>query len=127
MCYCAPPVKTSLEHLPDRKRQQITAIATVIQSRAPVEMIILFGSYARGDWVEDCPRGTLATLLRQAKLGRGGHHVDTLIETSRSSSAGANPARQRFATSRKRVLRGCTILRERKAAKRKQRVRRFCD
>jgi hypothetical protein len=38
-----------------------------------------------------------------------------------------SPVRQRLATSRKRVLRGRTIPRKRKAAKRRQRVRRPCD
>jgi predicted nucleotidyltransferase/HEPN domain-containing protein len=50
-------VKTSLDHLPENKRDQITAIASVIRSRAPVDMVILFGSYARGDWVEDLATG----------------------------------------------------------------------
>jgi len=46
-------MKTDLDHLPPHKREQIKAIAALVQARAPVEMIILFGSYARGDWVED--------------------------------------------------------------------------
>ena len=50
-------MKTSLDHLPQKKRDQITAIAAVVRSRAPVEMVILFGSYARGDWVEDLGTG----------------------------------------------------------------------
>lgn len=50
-------MKISLDHLPVHKREQIAAIAAVVQESAPVEMIILFGSYARGDWVEDLPKG----------------------------------------------------------------------
>jgi predicted nucleotidyltransferase len=50
-------MKTSLDHLPERKREQVTAIAAVVQSNAPVDMVILFGSYARGDWVEDLGTG----------------------------------------------------------------------
>lgn len=50
-------MKNSLDHLPVHKREQIAAIAAVVQESAPVEMIILFGSYARGDWVEDLPKG----------------------------------------------------------------------
>jgi predicted nucleotidyltransferase/HEPN domain-containing protein len=46
-------MKTSLDHLPEPKRERITAIAALLQAEAPVEMVILFGSYARGDWVED--------------------------------------------------------------------------
>ncbi|HEY5959232.1 MAG TPA: HEPN domain-containing protein [Polyangiaceae bacterium] len=50
-------VKTSLDHLPERKRDQITAIADAIRARASVEMLILFGSHARGNWVEDFATG----------------------------------------------------------------------
>jgi predicted nucleotidyltransferase len=51
--HVAAQVKTNLDHLPEKKRDPITAIASVIRSRAPVEMVILFGSYVRGHWVED--------------------------------------------------------------------------
>jgi predicted nucleotidyltransferase/HEPN domain-containing protein len=47
------PMKTSIEHLPEEKQADIGEILHSIQRRLPVEMIILFGSYARGDWVED--------------------------------------------------------------------------
>jgi HEPN domain-containing protein/predicted nucleotidyltransferase len=50
-------MKTDLNHLPERKREQVTAIAAVVQANAPVDMVILFGSYARGDWVEDLGTG----------------------------------------------------------------------
>src|SRR5262249_32362586 len=50
-------MKTSLEHLPEAKREQLAAIAALLQAEAPVEMVILFGSYARGDWVEDLETG----------------------------------------------------------------------
>ncbi|HEY5956490.1 MAG TPA: HEPN domain-containing protein [Polyangiaceae bacterium] len=50
-------VKTSLDHLPERKRDQIAAIADAIRARASVEMLILFGSHARGTWVEDFATG----------------------------------------------------------------------
>ena len=45
-------MKTGLDHLPPQKRELITAIAELVTT-ARVEMVILFGSYARGDWVED--------------------------------------------------------------------------
>jgi predicted nucleotidyltransferase len=48
-------MRTGLDHLPAHKREQIEAIAALVQSSAPIEMLILFGSYARGDWVEDLP------------------------------------------------------------------------
>ena len=50
-------MKTSLDHLPECKREQLRAIAAAVQASVNVEMIILFGSYARGNWVED--HGTL--------------------------------------------------------------------
>src|SRR5512147_184750 len=46
-------MKTSLDHLPECKREQLRAIAAAVQANVNVEMIILFGSYARGNWVED--------------------------------------------------------------------------
>jgi predicted nucleotidyltransferase len=55
-------MKTDLDHLPAHKRDLITAIAGLVQGGAPVEMLILFGSYARGDWVEDPVGGYVSDL-----------------------------------------------------------------
>src|SRR4051812_6898550 len=44
----AVAMKTSLDHLPESKRERLKAIAAFLQAEAPVEMVILFGSYARG-------------------------------------------------------------------------------
>ncbi|TQV88354.1 HEPN domain-containing protein [Aliikangiella coralliicola] len=46
-------MKTSLEHLPEQKQQEILRAVEIICKRVQPEMVILFGSYARGDWVED--------------------------------------------------------------------------
>lgn len=61
-------VKSSLDHLPEGKRQELAFVVDVIRSGfafaverrtmprlrdAKLLKIILFGSYARGDWVED--------------------------------------------------------------------------
>lgn len=46
-------LKTSLAHLPHKKQEELKLIKEVIQKHVPAEMIILFGSYARGDWVEE--------------------------------------------------------------------------
>lgn len=46
-------MKTSVAHLPDATRRRIEGIAELLQREAGVIMVILFGSYARGDWVED--------------------------------------------------------------------------
>ena len=46
-------MKKSLAHLPKHKQEELKEITRVIKEIAEVEMIILFGSYARGNWVED--------------------------------------------------------------------------
>ena len=47
-------MKQSLSHLPQRKTGELARIVSIIRDMAPqTEMIILFGSYARGDAVED--------------------------------------------------------------------------
>jgi uncharacterized protein len=46
-------MKRSLSHLPKHKREELKEITSIIKENADVEMIILFGSYARGNWVED--------------------------------------------------------------------------
>jgi hypothetical protein len=46
-------MKTSLDHLPPRKQRQLGALVEEIRRAIEVELVILFGSHARGDWVED--------------------------------------------------------------------------
>jgi uncharacterized protein len=46
-------MQKSLSHLPSHKREELREITSIIKENADVEMIILFGSYARNDWVED--------------------------------------------------------------------------
>lgn len=46
-------MKTSLAHLPQNKQDQLKALTQIVLDKVQAEMIILFGSYARGDWVED--------------------------------------------------------------------------
>lgn len=46
-------LKTSLDHLPFNHQQDLAAIKDIILKYLPAEMIILFGSYARGDYVID--------------------------------------------------------------------------
>jgi predicted nucleotidyltransferase/HEPN domain-containing protein len=50
-------MKSSLDHLPARKQTQLQGIVQIIRELAEVEMLILFGSHARGDWVEDPENG----------------------------------------------------------------------
>ena len=46
-------MKKSLAHLPKHKRDELKLIVEQIRQLAEAEEIVLFGSYARGDWVED--------------------------------------------------------------------------
>ncbi|MBX2809951.1 MAG: HEPN domain-containing protein [Cellvibrionaceae bacterium] len=46
-------LKTSLDHLPEGKQHQIRRACDIIQETVSPAMLILFGSYARGDWVEE--------------------------------------------------------------------------
>jgi HEPN domain-containing protein/predicted nucleotidyltransferase len=50
-------MKTSLAHLPETKRDQLAAIVALLRQLAPAEMIILFGSHARGTQVDDVATG----------------------------------------------------------------------
>jgi HEPN domain-containing protein/predicted nucleotidyltransferase len=47
-------MKKSLAHLPKHKRDELKLVTEIILDECPsVQMVILFGSYARGNWVED--------------------------------------------------------------------------
>jgi predicted nucleotidyltransferase/HEPN domain-containing protein len=47
-------MKKSLSHLPKHKQDELELIKDIILEKIPdVRMTILFGSYARGNWVED--------------------------------------------------------------------------
>ena len=47
-------MKKSLRHLPKHKRDELRRVKEIVLEDCPtVLMLILFGSYARGDWVED--------------------------------------------------------------------------
>lgn len=46
-------MKTSLDHLPEHKRDELCVMADFLRGQNGIEMVILFGSYARGDWVEE--------------------------------------------------------------------------
>lgn len=46
-------MKKNPKHLPADKKTELKAVVDTILAHHDVEMIILFGSYARGDWVED--------------------------------------------------------------------------
>jgi uncharacterized protein len=44
---------TCLNDLPENKRGELIEIVRIVREAAEVEMIILYGSYARGDWKEE--------------------------------------------------------------------------
>ncbi|MGA9768358.1 MAG: HEPN domain-containing protein [Blastocatellia bacterium] len=46
-------MKRSLAHLPKHKQHELIELTSIIKVNPGVEMVILFGSYARGNWVED--------------------------------------------------------------------------
>ena len=47
-------MKTDYSHLPEHKQAELKAIKEALIPRySEIEMILLFGSYARGNWVED--------------------------------------------------------------------------
>lgn len=52
-------MKTSIDHLPTHKQQELNNIVDFLKNELDLDMLILFGSYARGDWVEDLDEETL--------------------------------------------------------------------
>jgi predicted nucleotidyltransferase len=52
-------MKTTLDHLPKQKQTELQRVIEIIREEIDLEMLILFGSYARGDWVEDLDPETL--------------------------------------------------------------------
>lgn len=46
-------MKISLEYLPINKQLEIAKLVNLIKEVTPSEMIILFGSYARNEWIEE--------------------------------------------------------------------------
>ncbi len=52
-------MKVSLDHLSEQKQRELKWATDIVREEANPEMLILFGSYARGDWVEDLNPETL--------------------------------------------------------------------
>jgi len=73
-------MKKSLKHLPEGKQEELQKIVAAIQkSCKDVEKIILFGSYARGDYKE----------AKDLKEGRRTGHIsdyDVLVVTEKKKS-----------------------------------------
>ena len=55
-------MKTSINHLPEHKQVELREIVDIIRGAATIDLlIILFGSYSRGTWVEDRYQDELGT------------------------------------------------------------------
>ncbi|TQV87569.1 HEPN domain-containing protein [Aliikangiella coralliicola] len=52
-------MKTSIDHLPENKQSQLKSAVEIVRKYTDPEMIILFGSYARGEWVDDLDEETM--------------------------------------------------------------------
>ncbi len=109
-------MRSSLEHLPERKQRELARVVEIIheefadalegssaafKKRGRILKIILFGSYARGTWVDEphTMKGyrsdydilvivSSKKLGRTAILGQGGRPVD--VGQGRFDSGGAN-------------------------------------
>ena len=46
-------VNETLQHLPQSKQEELNLLTELLSNFKEVEMVILFGSYARGNWTED--------------------------------------------------------------------------
>jgi HEPN domain-containing protein len=53
-------VAGAIPHLPAAKQRQLCAITRIIRATADVERVVLFGSHARGDWVDDPAGGYIS-------------------------------------------------------------------
>jgi HEPN domain-containing protein len=52
----------TIPHLPAAKQGQLCAVARIIRATSDVERVVLYGSHARGDWVDDPVGGYLSDL-----------------------------------------------------------------
>jgi uncharacterized protein len=55
-------VARTISHLPVAKQRQLDDIVGIIRATADVERVILYGSHARGDWVDDPAGGYVSDL-----------------------------------------------------------------
>lgn len=82
-------MRTSLSHLPKHKQDELNIIRDIILEKIPdVRMIILFGSYARGNWVEDSQIESGATHIYESDF-------DILVAVKRRKDAEDHNAHDR--------------------------------
>ncbi|HEU4412871.1 MAG TPA: HEPN domain-containing protein [Polyangiaceae bacterium] len=88
-------MKTSLDHLPESKRAQLADVVAALREHVPLELLILFGSHARGDWVDDYQTGyrsdfdLLAVVKTRALVDRHDlwHRAERLAREKTGSTA----------------------------------------
>mgnify|MGYP001419239043 FL=1 len=73
-------MKTSLQRLPASKQEDLALITEVIKERVKPEMIILVGSHARGNWIDDTYREPGVTFQYKSDY-------DILVVTEKPSDA----------------------------------------
>jgi uncharacterized protein len=88
-------MKTNLTHLPPEKQRQLEAVVAILREAVPVEMILLFGSHARGDWVEDPVTGyrsdfDLLVVVKKEKLAEK-HELWAEVERKVEALPGMTP------------------------------------
>ena len=82
-------MKKSLEFLPQHKQDELEIITNIILEKIEdVRMIILFGSYARNEWVEDTHEEDNAIHVYESDY-------DILVTTKTSKSADDHNAHDR--------------------------------
>jgi HEPN domain-containing protein len=74
-------VARAVAHLPAAKQQQLCAIVHIIRATADVERVILYGSHARGDWVDDPANGFWADCQERARDVAGDTPVSLIVHT----------------------------------------------
>jgi len=74
-------MKTSIEHLPENKRNELDQLASIIRQHThDIAMIILFGSYARGEYKEE------KDLLPKQKSGHASDYDILVISSNRETA-----------------------------------------
>jgi hypothetical protein len=72
-------VVRAIPHLPAGKQRQLCAIVGIIRDMAEVERVILYGSHARGDWVDDPANGYLSDFDVAVLVGSPALAVDEAL------------------------------------------------
>src|SRR5205085_12298145 len=95
--FSATVMKSDLDHLPQAKREQIQRVVEIVRDGADVELVVLFGSHARGDWVRDPVHG-YGTYLVSATA------MLTSSAAARSRSLGRQKSERRSSVSRQHYI-----------------------